>query len=362
MTRPTDPVDWSVADAIGGGLVPAGPTGSRDELEAYVATLRAAAHDAVPHVVRVTGMSPADGRDLSVPGALSQVLVVDRASWVRAAAETARALIPEIVPAGGSRPSALSRAAGGAEVGGALALVSTRILGQFDPFARTPGRLLLVAPNILGAQRALDAPARDFALWVCLHEQTHALQLAAAPWLADHLRSRVAMLFDDVVQTGRELGEGSVPRRVRAWWDAAGRFVGAGREASLTDRVLTPAQRDVMAEIGAVMAVLEGHADVMMDAVGPSVVPSVRAIRKGFDERRRSATGLARELGRLLGVDEKLAQYTDGAAFVRGVRRAHGPGAVNVVWEAPENLPSAREIHDPVAWGRRVGLVGRVAG
>lgn len=358
MTASSDPVDWTVADAIGSGLVPAGPTGSRDELAAHVALLRAAAQDAVPHVLRVTGMTPADGRDTSAPGALCEVLVVDRASWVRAAAGTARSLLPDLAPSG-SRPGALARAAGGAEVGGGLALLSTRILGQFDPFAPAPGRLLLVAPNILGVQRALGAPARDFALWVCLHEQTHALQLAAAPWLADHLRARVATLFDDVVRTGREHGEGSVPARLRSWWQAAERFVTAGREASLTDRVLTPAQREVVAEVGAVMALLEGHADVMMDAVGPSIVPSVAEIRRGFDARRRSATGLARQVGRLLGVEEKLAQYTDGAAFVRAVRRAHGYDALNVVWEAPERLPTAREIHDPVAWSRRVGLGGR---
>ena len=358
MTGAPDVVDWSVADAVGGGLVPAGPTASREELAAHVARLRAAAQEAVPHVLRVTAMTPADGRDTSVPGALAEVLVVDRASWVRAAVGTARSMLPDLAPSG-SRPGTLARAAGGAEIGGALALASTRVLGQFDPFAAAPGRLLLVAPNILGAQRGLGAPAHDFALWVCLHEQTHALQLAAAPWLADHLRSRVAELFDDVARTGRDLAEGPVPARLRAWWQTAGRLVAGGREASLASRVLTPAQRELMGEIGAVMALLEGHADVMMDAVGPAVVPSVHEIRRGFDVRRRSTTGLARQLGRLLGMEEKLAQYTDGATFVREVRRTHGFDAVNVVWEAPGNLPTAREIHDPAAWGRRVGLGGR---
>ncbi|PFG37303.1 putative hydrolase/coenzyme F420 biosynthesis associated uncharacterized protein [Flavimobilis soli] len=357
MTGASDAVDWPVADAVGSGLVPAGPTGSRDELAEHVALLRASAQEAVPHVLRVTAMTPADGRDTSVPDALSRVLVVDRATWVRAAAETARSMLPDLAPPGSS-PGTLARAAGGAEIGAALALASTRVLGQFDPFAPAPGRLLLVAPNILGAQRGLDAPARDFALWVCLHEQTHALQLAAAPWLADHLRARVAELSDDVARTGRELAEGPLPARLRAWWRTAERFVSAGREASLASRVLTPSQREVMAEIGAVMALLEGHADVMMDAVGPQVVPAVRTIRKGFDARRRDTSGLARQLGRLLGMEEKLAQYTDGAAFVREVRRAHGRDAVNLVWESPENLPTAREIHDPVAWGRRLGLGG----
>ena len=105
------------------------------------------------------------------------------------------------------------------------------------------------------------------------------------------------------------------------------------------------------------MALLEGHADVAMDAVGTSVVPTVRQIRARFESRRSGAGRLGpgdRVLRRLLGLDLKLAQYREGAAFVRAVTSAVGQDGLNAVWTEPANLPGSREIADPRAWVRRV--------
>ena len=121
--------------------------------------------------------------------------------------------------------------------------------------------------------------------------------------------------------------------------------------------LLSARQREVFEEVGAVMALLEGHADVAMDEVGPRVVPSVRTIRKAFEARRdeaAKATGVDRVLRRLLGLDAKLAQYRDGAAFVRAVREDVGLDGLNAVWTSAEHLPTPQEIADPRAWVRRV--------
>ena len=109
-----------------------------------------------------------------------------------------------------------------------------------------------------------------------------------------------------------------------------------------------------MADVGAAMALLEGHADVVMDEVGPQVVPSVRAIRKAFDARRENVRARDFVVRKLLGMDAKMAQYRDGAAFVRAVRARGGWDLLNAVWAAPAHLPTAREIADPPAWIRRV--------
>jgi len=355
-------VDWDAARGLGAFLAPAGPLDEREVLVAHVEGLRRAATLAVPHVVDVTAMQPADGRDVVAdPAALSRVHVVDRASWVRAASQGMEVLLGRAGAPGGAQGApggALARAAGAAEVAAALALVSTRVLGQYDPYVAAPGepgRLLLVAPNVLRVGRGLDARPDPFALWVALHEQTHALQFAAAPWLADHLRARVAELLDDVVATGTELGRGGPVRRLRAWTTTLGRAVRAPAGTSLGTRLLTPAQRATMAEVAAVMSLLEGHADVMMDRVGENVVPGVGRIRAAFDARRaRRGGALDSVLRSVLGLDEKLAQYTDGAAFVRGAMIRVGRRRLNAVWDAPENLPTARELADPAAWVRRV--------
>ncbi|WP_372736375.1 zinc-dependent metalloprotease, partial [Nocardioides sp.] len=103
-----------------------------------------------------------------------------------------------------------------------------------------------------------------------------------------------------------------------------------------------------------VMSLLEGHADVVMDGVGPSVIPSVEAIRGKFNKRRSGVGVLDKVLRRLLGLDAKMAQYRDGAAFVRHVVDSAGMDGFNVVWERPEHLPTKAEITDPNAWMTRV--------
>jgi len=347
-------VDWTAAAQIAGRLAPPGPQAPRDELDALVSGLRTAAGDAVEHVLATTRMVPVGGAG----DALSPVSVVDRATWARANTRSMAAMtdgVGEIVAeVSKAATSTGAQLAGAAEIGAVLALLSGRVLGQFDPYS-APGRLLLVAPNVLQAERALGVPVRDFRLWVCLHEQTHALQFAAAPWLAGHLSGRTRHLVGGMARTSAELARARFDKK----FVAIGRSVRdalRGEGGTLVDGVLTHEQKAELADITAVMALLEGHADVMMDAVGPRVVPSVRRIRARF-ERRRDGEGRAGfdvVVQKLLGMEAKLAQYRDGAAFVRAVERSVGRDGLNAVWAAPENLPTAREISDARAWVRRV--------
>lgn len=120
--------------------------------------------------------------------------------------------------------------------------------------------------------------------------------------------------------------------------------------------VQTPRQREILARLTAVMSLLEGHADVVMDGVGPSVVPSVGEIREKFQRRRdRGAGRLDLMLRKLLGMDAKLRQYQDGAVFVRGVLDRIGMDGFNRVWTSPNTLPTREEIQNPAAWVARVG-------
>ena len=352
-------VDWGAAAQVAGRLVRPGPPASRADVGSLVTGLREAASEAVGHVESVTHMRPA----ATAPegGGLSAVHVVDRQRWAQANTQFMQAMTEPVAqslgPDFGVPTSPAARLVGAAEIGTLLALLSTRVLGQYDPYGGA-GRLLLVAPNVLTVERALDLNPRDFRLWVCLHEQTHALQFAAAPWLADHVRGRVGALLKDVTATSVGLARAPVRKKVAALGRVLIRTVeGAVRgNASPLDVMLEPHHRRELEEITAVMALLEGHADVMMDAVGPGVVPSVATIRRRF-ERRRTGEGAPPfdvALRRLLGMDAKLAQYRDGAAFVRAVEKQVGRDGLNAVWASSENLPSAREVADARAWVRRV--------
>jgi coenzyme F420 biosynthesis associated uncharacterized protein len=189
----------------------------------------------------------------------------------------------------------------------------------------------------------------DFRLWVCLHEETHRVQFTAVPWMREHIHGEIARLVETVdVDPSRLaglLGEGV--KRI-------GDLVRGEDEVSLLDLVQTPEQKEVVDRITGVMSLLEGHADVVMDGVGPSVIPSVATIRRKFNQRRKGTSTLDRVLRRLLGLDAKMAQYRNGAAFVRAVTDQVGMDGFNAVWATPEHLPSKAEIGDPEAWVARV--------
>ncbi|MBF0687271.1 MAG: zinc-dependent metalloprotease [Cellulomonas sp.] len=353
------PVDWRAAARLAGRVAAPGPVADRATLVELVTDLRAVAAVAAQHVVDATGLTPADGRE---PAAISRVLVVDRPRWAVANAEMFAQMAAPLATRRDGTPVEVpdaARLAAAAQVGGVLALLSGKVIGQYDPFTAEPGqpgRLLLVAPNVLATQRQLGVDGHDFRLWVALHEQTHALQFAAAPWLADHLRARSAELLSDLADLapGAEHESVGLPRLD----DVLGAVVRAltyGDGGVLA--LLTPRQREVFDEVGAIMALLEGHADVMMDEVGPAVVPTVRSIRRAFERRRDDAArakGMEGLVRRVLGMDLKLAQYRDGATFVRAVRGRVGLDGLNAVWSGPGTLPSAAEISDPEAWVRRV--------
>lgn len=321
-------VDWDLAARIAPRLVRPGPESGWVERVRLVESLRDAADRALPLAAEVTG--------LSAPAA-PQTLVVDRAGWTRA---NVRALSV----ATGASADRLRGAGTAMELAAALALMSGTVLGQVDPWGGARPRLMLIAPNLLVAERGMRVPAEDFRLWVALHEQTHVLQFAAAPWLAGHLSDRVAALWSMQAQ----------PRPS----DVVAGVRSVVRGADWTPLDLLPFEQRVEVErIGAVMSLLEGHAEVAMDAVGPSVIPNVRQLRRRFGRRRAAAarvTGLRRVLRSLLGVDVKMAQYTEGTRFVRHVRRRVGWDGLNAVWAAPESLPTPEELAAPGDWLRRV--------
>ncbi|MFN8195538.1 MAG: zinc-dependent metalloprotease [Nocardioidaceae bacterium] len=342
MSANASMIDWEVAVSIGSRIAGEGPPVGAAEAADAVAELRAGAERSTGLVREFTGLVAAERT--------APVLVVDRPGWVRANAQGFATILEPVVEklsAKRGAPSGLTQAIGsrvtGAEVGLLLGFLGGKVLGQFDPFFEPHGRLLLVAPNIVSVERELHADPTDFRLWVCLHEETHRVQFTAVPWMREHLFSEVRALSDTVE-----------PSRLTE--DAVGRLVEAMRTGgtSIAEVMATPEQREILDRVTGMMSLLEGHADVVMDGVGPSVIPSVAKIRAAFDRRRKGVGTLDRVLRRVLGLEAKMAQYRDGAAFVRGVTDKVGMEQFNAVWAAPENLPSKAEIADPDAWVARV--------
>jgi coenzyme F420 biosynthesis associated uncharacterized protein len=348
-------VDWDIATATATRLAPPGPRMELADAMATVEDLRRAAEQAERHVTAYTGLTGGpDG--VAKPG---ESAVVDRPGWIRSNIQGFQTLVdPLLDSVFGSKArsvgpvmSAIGSRATGLEVGGLLAYLSTRVLGQFELFGPAPadgtpgGRLTLVAPNIVAAERALAVDPADFRLWVCLHEVTHRTQFAAAPWLHEHIR---ALLGDYLAAS--DLDPAAMLGRLRGAVGSIADTVRGGSQLSLLEIVQTPEQRAVLDRVTGLMSLLEGHADVVMDGVGPAVVPTVEEIRGRFERRRNSGSALDRAVRRLLGMDMKLRQYAEGASFVRAVVAAIGMDGLNRIWSGPAMLPDAAEIRDPRLW------------
>lgn len=336
----TEAIDWAAAVRVGQRLAPRGPRVTAAEAHRVVADLRTYARQAESRVREATGL----GLDLP----LADAEVVDRRGWIAAAvagmAELSKPLTDALIP------KDYGGAGVGAQFGPMFAYLSARILGQYDPVGGpdqgAAGRLLLVAPNVIKVEREIEADPRDFRLWVCLHESTHRLQFSAVPWMVDYFRGLVDAYAAVAPADAGEFLRGAA---------AALRRRSAEPGDSLLRRVQSPAQREVFDRLMALMTLLEGHADFVMDAVGPAVVPSVESIRTAFTARRAKRRGPLDKLVRsLMGMDAKMAQYARGAAFVRAVVDRVGMERFNTVFEGSHLLPTMPEIGAPETWIARV--------
>ncbi|MFI9104804.1 zinc-dependent metalloprotease [Streptomyces fildesensis] len=370
-------VDWNLAVATAQRLMRPGPEVSGDEARAIVAELRKHARSSEEHVRAFTRMyGDAEAQTNGTP-----VLIVDRVGWVKANVAGFREILKPLLGKmqdrrpGGIGGMALGTVGGkvtGVEVGMLLSFLASRVLGQYETFAPATrelpagpvvpgpgepraGRLLLVAPNIVHVERELDVDPHDFRLWVCLHEETHRTQFTAVPWLRDHIEGEIQAFLGET-----DMDASTVIDRFR---EAAQSFAAGGTKEedeadegrSLVDLVQTPAQREILARLTAVMSLLEGHADYVMDGVGPDVVASVAEIREKFQQRRASGAGrMDQVLRKVLGLDAKLRQYKDGERFVRAVVDEVGMDGFNRVWTSPNTLPTKSEIAKPADWVARV--------
>lgn len=345
-------VDWVVAEWIATRVA---NLGSATEARASTIDLAELAGDAEARVVAYTGLTP------SAP--LPEPEGVSRPEWVRANLSSMRRLMEPMLAKAGSGLGPLKPAAQlmmgftvSGEVGLLVGYMAQRVLGQYelvlleeaDP---PPPRLLLVTPNLAKAVAGFKADEREFVTWVTLHEVTHAVQFGAVPWLQPHLGGLV-----QEIMASAEIRL-DTKRRFRLPSRAGLRRVGAAlRRGDLIAVMTNAGERETIDRVQAVMAVIEGHAEHVMDAVAPELLPSLPQLRQSLDQRRQNQSPVARIVGRLLGLELKLKQYERGKLFCDAVVDAAGPAALTQVFSAPAALPSLEEIDDPAAWLSRMGI------
>jgi coenzyme F420 biosynthesis associated uncharacterized protein len=333
-------VDTDLAASVAARLAPAGPDLSSGEAADVVAMLRDLTDQAEQHVRDVTGLH----------GRVGPATVVDRPGWARANAEGFNVVLAPLQDSLLSKQNrvgaAVTAKVTALQMGSILGWLSGKVLGQYEAFQPTgqEGRLLLVAPNIVETERRLDVDPRDFRLWVAVHEVTHRTQFTAVPWMHAHVRSEIS----ELLKASKLDDPDAMLRRLK-------QVASSPHRGSLVEMLQTPEQRVVMDRVTAFMSLLEGHAEHVMDGVGPAVVPTVGHIRDKFEERRRDkGNALERLLRRLLGMDLKALQYAEGSAFVRTVVGAVGMEGFNKIWQSPATLPTRTEITAPLDWVARL--------
>ena len=353
-------VDWSQAEriAIGrlrsapGALTPAELRATEPEYAAAMATI-------------VPRLSQALGAEL--PGVVERSGVTDRAGWVRANVTTFASLIgtledellDQVMPAGGGLGKATMALANRwvttRQLGFLLGFMGSKVLGQYDlallSAESTPGRLLFVEENIRHTARVLDVPLGPFRTWIALHETTHAFEFEAHPWLRPYLADRLERQLRLFSREASGLGQEALKSFGRSLRGESGKDA----PEHWIERLMTDEQRRLFRETQAVMSLLEGFSDYVMDEVGRDVVPGVERISAKFHERRNARRSpFERAVMRLTGMDVKMEQYRSGERFVRAIAAVGGASALRRLWEGPESMPRGDEIAHPELWLGRV--------
>jgi coenzyme F420 biosynthesis associated uncharacterized protein len=350
----TDAVDWDLAGKVARRVAGRDPFADSYHLDSLQPDFDELTAEAELLVSEATGLVSAAGP--------ARARVTDRAGWVGANIRSFRRLLSPLTERLGDKVSSnpvaakVTRSLAGAEVGALLGWMSTRVLGQYDLLVvEEEGTddqdfVYYVGPNVLGLEKRFAFPPREFRLWLALHEVTHRLQFTGVPWLRPHFLSLVDASLGTVEPDPKRFLEG-LKRAVDE--------VRAGRnpldEGGIVALLASPEQQAVLGQVSGMMSLLEGHGDVTMDRAGADRIPSAERFSRVLRQRRKQASGPAKVLQQLIGLEAKLNQYEQGERFIAAVEGVGGPTLLDRVWEDPVHLPNMAEIRDPDAWLARMG-------
>ncbi len=300
---------------------------------------------------------------VELPQPINRIHVVDRREWLEANFTSFEVIfepVEELYTAVGARQGALGATLGqinskviGAQMGVLLGFLARRVLGQYDlsllsPDPTSRGTLYFVEPNIARVQQSLGLNDEDFRLWIALHEATHVFEFEAYPWVRPYFNDLLRQFLGQVSTQLESLGVG-LPQLVS-------RLLGnRNAEQHWIERMLTPEQQRVFDQLQALMSLVEGYSNHIMNAIGERLLPSFKQIEQRIQQRQQNKPLLEELFNRITGMDLKMAQYQQGEAFVNAVAASHGVAFINRVWERPEHLPTMAEIRDPKLWIARMG-------
>jgi coenzyme F420 biosynthesis associated uncharacterized protein len=352
-TKPNHLVDWEQARQIALRV---------SQWEQAPIPDRAARREQYARLVEQSEPLIAEYMGVSLPEPINRLHVVDRREWLLAnfsSFETVFQPVEELYTRLGAKQGAMGSVLGefngkiiGAQMGVLLGFLARRVLGQYDlsllsPDPEVRGTLYFVEPNIGRVQTQLGLSDEDFRLWITLHECTHVFEFEAFPWVRGYFNDLLRQFLGSVSDQISGLGGGMNQLLGRVM-----RGQGDGRH--WIETMLTPDQQKAFDQMQALMSLVEGYSNHIMNAIGVQLLPSFHLIEQRVQQRQKNRSLFEELFNRITGMDLKLAQYQQGEAFVNAVAAARGVAFLNRVWERPEHLPTMAEIRDPQRWISRM--------
>ena len=345
---PTNPVDWNTARRVAKAMSGKDPLANsylRDAIDADFALVTTEAENLV-----------ADFTGLRAPG-VAKGGVVDRAGWIDANLVSMRRMLEPFIDRIGSRvtntPLApIGKHAAGAEMGALLGYMSQRVLGQYDLLVPeetdTGDCVYYVGPNVLQLEQRFAFRPRDFRRWIAIHEITHRAQFCGVPWLRPYFLSLVEKTFGMVEPDPRVM-----LRAIARAAESLSRGKNPFDESGLLGLFASEEQKSVLDDVQALMSLLEGHGNYVMNALGREHVHGVERMERVL-QARRATKGVSGQFQKMIGIEMKLRQYALGEAFLNGVVEQAGLSAIDAAWSGPEALPTMAELNDPPLWLARM--------
>lgn len=340
-------VDWRTAAMVGRKVAGAGGPLTPVQRARLTEDFAEVVPEAERLVEEFTGLSPGVSR--------SRPWVMSRDQWLQANLRGfERILEPVALKMLSGRSdgalAAVRRTVLAVQLGGLLGYLGHRVLGQYDVFLPPDddGLIYFVGANVVSLEQKFRFPARQFRLWISLHEVTHRVQFGRAPWLRAHLQGMMDSYLDSM-----ELDPGWLMERMRRALEEAKSGRAEYRGFGWVFMLMTPDQRDMVRRMQALMSLLEGHGNYVMDRVAVDLIPSAARFRRTMHDRR-TRPGVEKAFQRAIGFDVKVRQYDIGQRFAAKAVEQVGMEGFNRVWEGPASLPTMDEIGRPEAWVARV--------
>jgi coenzyme F420 biosynthesis associated uncharacterized protein len=216
---------------------------------------------------------------------------------------------------------------------------------------------VLLVPNLDAFGKEWSLPPDDLRLWVCIHELAHHAVLAVPhvrAHLEDLLTRYVSSFSADPDALERALGDVSFDPT-----DPSGMVelrAALNDPTALLGAIESAEQQALRPQLDAIVAVIVGYVDHVMDRVGERLISSYGMLTEALRRRRVESGDADRFVERLFGLELTQASYDRGSAFVDGVVERAGDDGLARLWSDERNLPTPAEVAAPGLWLARIDL------